>query len=112
MPAIRKGRFTESASTRAALDEFRRTTDPLAVWLEQNTIERPDAMVTKDRLRRMYGQACQDNGRPIMPDTQFTAALKRLRPKVEPAQRRVDRKPTRVFIGLGLLTQDPAGGLF
>ncbi len=114
LPAIRQGRFTESASTRAALEEFRRTTDPLAVWLDQNTVERPDAMVPKDKMRSMYGQACQDAGRPIMPDTQFTAALKRLRPKVQPAQRRVDGKPTRVFLGLGFLTHDPVpgGGLF
>jgi len=110
LPTIRKGRFTESASTRAALEEFRRTTDPLAVWLDQNTVERPDAMVPKDKLRSMYGQACQDAGRPIMPDTQFTAALKRLRPKVESAQRRVDRKPTRVFLNLGFLIQDPVPG--
>ena len=110
LAAIRQGRFTESASTRAALEEFRRTTDPLAVWLDQNTVERPDAMVPKDKMRSMYGQACQDAGRPIMPDTQFTAALKRLRPKVQPAQRRVDGKPTRVFLGLGFLTLDPAPG--
>jgi putative DNA primase/helicase len=112
LPAIRKGRFTESASTRGALDEFRRVTDPLALWLDQNTIEHPDAWVPKEKLRSMYGQVCQDNGRPIMPDSQFTGALKRLRPKVETAQRRVDRKPVRVFLGLGLLTQDPEPGLF
>lgn len=112
LPVIRKGRFNESPSTRAAMDEFRRTTDPLAVWLDQNTIERPDAMVRKDLLRSMYGQVCQEAGRPILGDVQFTGALKRLRPKVQPAQRRVDGKPTRVFIGLGFLTQDPEPGLF
>jgi putative DNA primase/helicase len=107
LPVIQQGRFTESASTRAALEEFRATTDPLAVWLDQHTVERPDAVVPKDLLRRAYGQVCQDAGRPIMPDTQFTAALKRLRPKVQIAQRRLDKKPTRVFIGMGLMTQDP-----
>jgi len=56
LPAIRKGKFTESASTRAALDEFRRTTDPLAVWLDQYTVERPDAMLPKDQLRSAYTQ--------------------------------------------------------
>ncbi len=107
LPVIRKGRFTESASTRAALDEFRRTTDPLGVWLDANVIERPDAVVAKDRLRSMYGQVCQEAGRPIMGDVQFTAALKRLRPRVEPARRRVNRELTQVYVGLGLVTQDP-----
>lgn len=42
------------------------------------------------------------------------SALRRLRPKVQPAQRRVDGKPTRVFVGLGFVTQEPApeGALF
>jgi putative DNA primase/helicase len=110
LPTIRSGRFTESPSTRAAMDEFRRTTDPLAVWLDQNTVERRDAMIPKDKLRIAYGRACQDAGRPMLGDVQFTAALKRLRPKVQPAQRRVDGKPTRVFLGLGFLTLDPVDG--
>jgi putative DNA primase/helicase len=112
LPTIRKGRFTETASTRAALDEFRRTTDPLAVWLDQHTTERGDAMIPKDKLRSAYGQVCQEAGRPIMGEVQFTAALKRLRPKVEVTKRRVDGKPTPVFIGLGFVIQDPESGLF
>jgi P4 family phage/plasmid primase-like protien len=107
LPKIREGRFTESATTRAALDEFRRTTDPLAVWLDQNTVEHHEAMIVKDELRTAYAKVCQDMGRPIMPVTQFTAALRRLRPKVEPAQRRINGRPTHVFIGLGFMAQDP-----
>jgi putative DNA primase/helicase len=112
LPAIRTGRFTETASTRAALDEFRQTTDPMAVWLDQNTVERPDAMIPKDKLRSAYGQVCQSAGRPILGDVQFTAALKRLRPKVELSKRRVDGKPTPVFIGLGFVIQGMESGLF
>lgn len=110
LPVIQQGRFTESASTRAALDEFRRTTDPLAVWMESNTVERPDAFVAKDKLRAEYAQVCMDSGRPILPDTQFTAALKRLRPKVSTAQRRIDTRVVRVFVGIGLMTRDPEPG--
>jgi len=104
---IREGRFTESATTRAALDEFRRTTDPLAVWLDQNTVEHHEAVIAKDELRGAYAKVCQDLGRPIMPVTQFTAALRRLRPKVEAAQRRINGRPTHVFIGLGFMAPDP-----
>lgn len=110
LPRIRSGKFTEAPSTRAALDEFRSTTDPLGLWLDQNTVERPDAIVVKDLLRTSYAQACQDAGRPIFGDVQFTAALTRLRPKVQPGQRRVNGRPTRVFIGLGLLAQDSQHG--
>jgi putative DNA primase/helicase len=107
LPVIRTGRFTESASTRAALREFQAVTDPFAVWLEQATVEHPDAMVPKDRLRSAYAQICQEAGRSIMREEQFTAALKRLRPKVEPAKRRLNGKLTPVYLGLGFMTQDP-----
>lgn len=110
LPVIRRGRFTESASTRGALEEFRATTDPLGLWLDQNTVERPEALVPKDQLRSTYAQVCQDAGRPIMRDEQFTAALKRLRPKVTPAQRRIDGRVVRVFVGLGFMTRDPEPG--
>jgi putative DNA primase/helicase len=110
LAAIRQGRFTESASTRAALDEFRRTTDPLAVWLDQNIVERGDSMIQKDKLRSAYGQVCQEAGRPILREEQFTAALKRLRPKVEPSRRRVNGAQTQVYVGLAFVTQDPVPG--
>lgn len=113
LPAINKGRFTESATTRAAMDDFRRTTDPLSVWLEQNTVEKPGAVIAKDQLRRLYGQACQDAGRPVPGDVQFTGALKRLRPKVEASRKRIDGKLTQVYGGLGMLSQDSeSDGLF
>jgi putative DNA primase/helicase len=106
LPVIRQGRFTESASTRAAMGEFRATTDPLAVWLDENTIDRPEAVILKEELRRAYGRVCQENGRSVMGDVQFTAALKRLRPKVQVAKRRIDRRSTPVFVGLGFVTQE------
>jgi P4 family phage/plasmid primase-like protien len=114
LPVIRAGRFTESASTREALQEFISTTDPLAVYLDSNTLEKPGAVLPKERLRSAYGQVCQEAGRPVLGEVQFTSALRRLRPKVQVAQRRVDGRPTRVFIGLGFVTGDPVpdGGLF
>lgn len=113
LPAVRHGGFTETESTKAALEDFRRTTDPFSVWMDQNTVERPDATVRKDQLRTAYGQVCQDNGRPILGDVQFTAALKRLRPKVEPTRRTVDGKKIQLFVGLGMKTDEqPPVGMF
>jgi putative DNA primase/helicase len=87
LPQIRSGKFSESRSTRDAWDSFRRTTDPLACWLDANIVVVPEGVIPKDTLRRAYSQVCQDAGRPILADEQFTAALKRLRPQVE-CQRR------------------------
>jgi P4 family phage/plasmid primase-like protien len=106
LPVIRAGKFTETDSTRAAFEEFRCTTDPLAIWLDQNTVDNPDGFVVKKQLRAGYTKACQDGGRPIPGDVQFSAALKRLRPKVRPSERRVDGYSTRVFLGLTMVTRD------
>jgi len=106
LPVIQKGRFTESASTRAALDDFRKTTDPFSVWLDKNTIERTDAMVPKEKLRGLYAQTCLDSGRAVMHPVNFTGALMRLRPKIQSSQRRIDRQVTQVYVGLGLVDLD------
>ena len=87
---------------RAAMDEFRKVTDPFAVWLDRNTVEAPDTVIPKDKLRALYGQACQDSGRPILPESQFTVALKKLRPKVTSTERRLDGRVTKVFAGIAL----------
>ena len=107
---IQRGSFTESPTTREALNEFRMTTDPLAVWLEENTVEAPESWLPKDQLRRAYGQACRDNGRPFMGDVQFTGALKRIRPKVQPGKRRKGGCLVPVYVGLEFVTHDPVPG--
>jgi putative DNA primase/helicase len=106
LPKIQEGRFTESDSTRAALDEFRAVTDPFGIWIDANTVTRPEAWVRKDELRKAYAAECQEHGRPIMRDAQFTAALKRLRPKVEGKRRRIGDSQVQVFEGLGFGTRD------
>jgi putative DNA primase/helicase len=44
---IRRDGFTQSETTRQAWQDFRTVTDPLAVWLEQKTIQSPTEMVAK-----------------------------------------------------------------
>jgi len=106
LPVIRAGRFTESASTREALEEFIATTDPFGIWLDHETVEQPNGMVVKSVMRSAYTKVCKDEGRPILGAEQFTRALKRLRPRVRPAQRRVDGRVTEVFTGLGFVDRD------
>ncbi|MCX6602094.1 MAG: phage/plasmid primase, P4 family, partial [Acidobacteria bacterium] len=113
LPQIRTGRFNESQSMRDAWQDFRRTTDPLAVWLDSNTVDQPEAYVAKARLRNLYAGECKDSGRPIPPESVFTERLKRLRPKVGTKQPTVDGRPkTWCFTGIALRADEepPADG--
>ncbi len=59
--------LSESNLTRWAMDEFRKATDPLAVWLDRQTVLRPDAVIPQDQLYQEYTPsllACFDAGRP------------------------------------------------
>jgi P4 family phage/plasmid primase-like protien len=58
LPRLRQRGFTVSETMRQASEEFRQTTDPLAVWLERYTVEHPDAMIAKDALVQAYNADC------------------------------------------------------
>ena len=46
-----------------AWEEFRQTTDPLAVWLERSTVEEPEAWVAKDDPLNAYNREGAKDGR-------------------------------------------------
>jgi putative DNA primase/helicase len=92
----------ESNSMAEARQEFRQVTDPLAVWLDRSTIEQSAALVTKSALLSAYNLAAAREGKPSMTSTGFGIALRRLRPKLEDAQRTVAGKLEWVWLGLGL----------
>ena len=101
---LRAGRgFTESESTRRALEEFRDTTDPLSVWLDRHTLEHADAVAGKDELRRAYAEHCEGRGIPAPSTKAFDGAVRRSKPHLGESQR-VYRgvQNTRVWVGLGL----------
>jgi putative DNA primase/helicase len=98
-----RGGFSESRSTRDALAEFQKTTDPLSVWLDRNTVEHPDAMVAQDELRKAFNQFAENSGKPGMTPQAFGRALVRVRPGLEKAQRTWrGASNTRVYLGIGL----------
>lgn len=66
LAAIRKHGFTVSESTRRAMDDFRQTTDPLAAWLDRNTVVHPTGVVVADRLWDEYNRDCVAKGRPTI----------------------------------------------
>lgn len=107
LPRLRAHGFTESASMRAAWEEFRKLTDPLSVWLDRTTVEHPDAMVIRSALLGAYNDECRTLGQPPMTATAFSLALKRLRPNIREAQRTIAGKVEWVWLGIGLKAHDP-----
>ncbi len=77
----------ESETMREALDDFRRVTDPVDVWLDSHTIEGGDVHVTKRELLAAYNASALKAGRPVMTEAGFGRALHRLRPELGEAQR-------------------------
>jgi putative DNA primase/helicase len=102
LASLLKDGFSESVSMRSALEEFRQTTDPLAVWLEHAVIERPDVRVTKHKLMLAYNEACERAGRPVMTAQAFGRAVRRIRPDLHEAQRTVAGKLEWCWLGIGL----------
>jgi putative DNA primase/helicase len=102
LPQIRKFGLTETPSMQLARAEFRQVTDPLAVWLDRNTIMGPDLMISRDTLREAYDNDPIRRGASL-PSQAFGRAFKQLRPTVEPKQRLYEGKPkTWVYLGIAL----------
>ncbi len=99
---IRGKGFTQADSMTQAWDEFRRATDPLSVWLDQNTVQSPAAMVAKGELIASYSRYCTASGKALMTTSAFGLALKRLRTGLEEGQRTLNGKVQWVYLGIGM----------
>jgi putative DNA primase/helicase len=102
LPRVRGQGITESASMSAAWGEFRQVTDPVAVWLDQRTVDEPEAITAKRELIRLYNTEASDNGRPTLTDTALGKAVRRARPGLQDAQRTVGGHLQWCWLGLGL----------
>ncbi|MBA2442599.1 MAG: hypothetical protein H0V53_09370 [Rubrobacter sp.] len=103
---VREKGFTESASMREAAEEFREMTDPVSVWLSQNTVEGAEVYVSKDALAQAYNASCDKAGRSGMNKRAFGKALRRIRPNVEEGQRSILGRMTWCWTGIGLKSKD------
>ena len=103
---IRDHGFTQSESMRAAWEEFRSVTDPLMVWLDQNTVTLPNAMIPQSDLIDAFNKYLTDARKPVMTKTAFGLALRRARPDVEATQRTWRGTLTRVYAGVGMKTRE------
>lgn len=110
LPQVKAGTFRESQSLKQAWEQFRQTTDPLAVWLDANTVENSEAVVTKQKLRELFATECKEAGRPILSEMVFTERLRRLRSRVTAGQRTINGGRAWCFLGIGLKTQEQPPG--
>jgi len=106
LPRVRWEGFTESASMCEAWEEFRAMTDPVTVWLQQNTTEAAEAFVPKDALATAYNKFCDKAGRPGMNKKGFGRAVKRAFPHIADGQKSVAGKMTWCWLGIGLRSGD------
>ena len=90
-----------------AWEEFKAMTDPVSVWIENNTVEHADALVTKSALLAAYNRGCEKQGRAGMTSNSFGRALKRARPQLGDAQRTVSGKLSWCWVGIGLHQDGP-----
>ncbi len=107
LKAIRGHGLSESESIRRAMDEFRQTTDPVAVWLDRNTVLEPDALIPADRLWQDYNQDCVAKGRPTVSKTALGRAIAQLRPTVEKRQRTLNDRLSWCYVGIGSIAEGP-----
>lgn len=99
----KRGRFSESESTRAAYDDFRARTDPIAVWLDSHTITNPSALTLQSTLLAAYNGHCVRAGTAPTTKQAFGQRLHKLRPDVIDRQRTVNGKPNQwCYVGIGL----------
>ena len=104
--SIRNIGLSESESTRRAMDEFRQTTDPIAVWLDRHTVLEPEALISADRLWQGYNEECMAKGRPMATKALFGRAIAQLRPGIDRKQRTINGNITWCYVGLGRAERD------
>jgi P4 family phage/plasmid primase-like protien len=110
LPSVLKDGVTVTESMRDAHLEFRRMTDPLAVWLIQHTVYDPandQLMVPCSVLIEEFNRDCARDGRPGMSNTAFGLALAKLKPAAVRAQRVYHGRPhTSVYLHLALRARE------
>lgn len=110
LPALRQRQgFMPTETTASARQEYQENTDPLAVWIDRNTVLDPSGVVTKKDLFVKYSAESAEAGRPITPARTFYLAVKRLRPTLQETMRRVNGNPRDVFVGLAFRQNEGVG---
>jgi putative DNA primase/helicase len=102
LPQLHQDGFSEPLSTRAAFEEFRHVTDPIAVWLDTHTQAGGDMWVPKNELLAAYNATCDREARPRITAKSFTSRIRALRSNLEGRQKQVHGIRAWVWVGIGL----------
>ena len=105
LPGLKANGFIQADSLRSAWEEFRRTTNPVAVWFDHNLVEHPEALVSKQALRDAYSRDADTAGRPRLTDKALGQAVKRHKPQIQEAQRTVGGTLQWCWLGIGLRSE-------
>ncbi len=107
LPVIKSQKgFSQPKSVQDAWQEFRATTDPLAVWLDRFTVSDPSCVVTRDSLRVAFNAYLERQGRPSLTQNDFGRAFNKLRPEIISKQRTVSHRLQWCYIGMGMVTPE------
>jgi len=71
--------MTKSSYMDECHNEFRRATNPLQLFIEEECVVEVNAKVDSKELRKRYKQYCEDNGYNVLCDSNLGKELKRLR---------------------------------
>ena len=94
--------MTKSAYMEDCHNEFKRATNPLQLFIEEECVVEVNAKVDSKELRRRYKQYCEDNGYRVLSDSNLGKELKRL--GVENTRKRSEGGRINTYEGIRLLS--------
>ena len=98
LPEVRKRGITISQSMQDAAEEHRRSTDPVAEWLDADVVEAEGQFVSNRELMDAY----RANTRSSISPKALGQGIKRCCPTAKPVQRTIDGQRPRGYLGIQL----------
>ena len=98
-----RGHFLQPGSSIETAQELEDLGSPIGAFVRDRCVVEPGKSVIIDRLFEEFKFWCTEHGFQAPPDAQtFGRDLRSVVPKIEAKQRRVNGKPVRHYIGIGL----------
>ncbi|MDG2065178.1 MAG: phage/plasmid primase, P4 family [SAR324 cluster bacterium] len=94
--------MTKSAYMEDCHKEFKRATNPLQLFIEEECILEGNATVVSNVFRSSYKQYCEDNGYKVLSDSNLGKELKRLR--INKSRTRTEEGRIFIYEGIQLLS--------
>jgi putative DNA primase/helicase len=98
-----RGHFKEINSIRQEIEEYKKENNNVLIFIEEECTLAPGPFITKEQLYRAYMDFCNKNGYRQLNKANFGKAIKK-HFKLNPDSRMGDKNGTRIWEGIGLLT--------